>query len=209
MSAGADARVCIGLQRTLGGGVISAEQLFARGRSASPAPRSAVAASPGAGAGVAALQARLTQAVARAAAETNRRRAAEEGRALLLDQRDAAQRRNAALEAELQHMHAALTSARDALADAAREVAVKEEECAIMADMLREARGMGRPAPRDSVADREAALRQAPEAGEDGLPIALPMPSAVGHLQHAGMQQAQAQAAEYPWRRGERSPLRA
>ena len=117
--------------------MITAEQLFAqRGRSPSPTPqhrafRSAAAISPsparsGAG-GVAALQARLTQLAARAAAETNRRRAAEEGRAAAIEQRDAALKRASALEAELQHMHAALTSARDALADAAREVAIKEE----------------------------------------------------------------------------------
>jgi hypothetical protein len=199
-------------QRTLGGGVISAEELFAsRGRSASPSPafRAAAAVSPSparqAGGGVAALQARLTQLAARAAAETNRRRAAEEGRAAVVEQRDAAMRRAAALEAELQHMHAALTSARDALADAAREVAIKEEECAIMADMCRQAQGLSpgaqhAPQPRSSVAEREAALRAG--VGEDGLPVALPMPSGVAtHLRHDALG---AEAPEYPWRRGER-----
>ena len=195
--------------------MISAEELFAsRGRAASPSPafRSAAAISPsparGAGGGVAALQARLTQLAAKAAAETNRRRAAEEGRTAATEQRDAALRRVSALEAELQHMHAALTSARDALADAAREVAIKEEECAIMAEMCRNAQGMHSPAaapqPRSSVAEREA-LRD--DVGDDGLPVALPMPSGVAtHLQH---EQLAPEPPEYPWRRGERSPLRA
>lgn len=194
--------------------MISAEELFAsRGRSASPSPafRAAAAVSPSpARQGVAALQARLTQLAARAAAETNRRRAAEEGRAAVVEQRDAALRRAAALEAELQHMHAALTSARDALADAAREVAIKEEECAIMADMCRQAQGLSpgaqhAPQPRSSVTEREAAMRA--EVGDDGLPVALPMPSGIAtHLSHEPLG---AEAQEYPWRRGERSPMRA
>ena len=218
--------------------MITAEELFAqRGRSPSPqqhrAFRSAAALAPSparsAAGGVAALQARLTQLAARAAAETNRRRAAEEGRAAAIEQRDAALKRASALEAELQHMHAALTSARDALADAAREVAIKEEvrssanrelhvmpgspwhvhgqECEIMADLCRAAQG-AQPAAappsarmaRSSAAEREAALMEAAE-GDDGLPVALPMPSGVDHLE--------IDPPDYPWRRGERSPLRA
>jgi hypothetical protein len=75
-----------------------------------------------------------------------------------------------------------------------------------MADMCRAAQGVQPPAaasarvPRSSAAEREAALLAA--EGEDGLPVALPMPSSVAtHLQ--------LDPPEYPWRKGERSPLRA
>ena len=76
-----------------------------------------------------------------------------------------------------------------------------------MADLCRAAQGAqpaaapaaGRMA-RSSAAEREAALMAASE-DEDGLPVALPMPSGVEHLE--------LDPPEYPWRKGERSPLRA
>ena len=78
-----------------------------------------------------------------------------------------------------------------------------------MADLCRAAQGAqpaaapaaGRTA-RSSAAEREAALMAAAEGeGDDGLPVALPMPSGVEHLE--------LDPPEYPWRKGERSPLRA
>ena len=83
-----------------------------------------------------------------------------------------------------------------------------------MADLCRAAQGaQGPPAAapqlrtaRSSAAAREAALLAA-EEDEDGLPVALPMPS--GIATHLELEPRAAEAPEYPWRRGERSPLRA
>jgi len=123
----------------LGGGVLSAAELFARPpptaaqlRSPSPpflASRNASSAGPAHPRAIAAMQARLVHATTKLAAVDSRRRAADEARAIA-DAAAAAARGNAAA---LQRQNERL---REELAAALQEVDIREAECALLADLV-------------------------------------------------------------------------